>query len=253
MVIKNTKSQKNFLASIVISTTLVFATIGNILPPVIHAQKVTSSTTISKVINEQDRILTLKNKGDDEIAKRIDNLRKLVSKTNNLKKLTLDQKNTLSNNINNEINNLNNLKVKVDGETDLTALKLDIKAIIQSYRVYALYIPQTWIIVSADKIADINSSFNNITSKLNARIQTYQFQGKDVSMVQAAYNDLLSKVTDASTRSQDAIKITLPLTPDGYPVNKVQLLQGRSDVKTGYTDLVSARQDIKIIIEGLKK
>ena len=86
--------------------------------------------------------------------------------------VTMDQ--SLASLVSSEIANLTALKSKIEAETDLSVLKGDVKSITNSYRIFALVIPQGRIEVAADKIADVASSLTTLSGKLQARIDTAQ-------------------------------------------------------------------------------
>jgi len=241
-------SLKKFLATSIISTAILAGPLGMIT---VNAQ--TNSINPQTVQIEQSVMLKLKTQGDTEINKRLVSLKDTSTKITNAKKLTSAQKSTFTNNINTEINNLTTLQSKIDNDSDLTTLKNDVKSVVVSFRVYALYLPQTRIIVSSDDILYVNSELTTIANKLNVLIQKYQVQGKDVSSLTTAYNDMLAKVSDSTVQANKALNTVTPLNPAGYPGNITQLTQAKADVKTGVSDLKAARADIKTIVTGLKE
>jgi len=218
----------------------------------VNAQSVPTSSSSASTLNQKDRLLKLKIAGDKEIDKRLTSLKAIRARLNDIRTLTSTQKTNLVSSIDTEISNLTAQQSKIDADTNLATLKIDIKDIILSYRVYALYVPQLRITIAADRVIDLNVKFNAVAVKLNTKIQAYQAKGKDVSALTIAYNDLVAKINNAGTQANNATTVVLPLTPAGYPGNKVQLEQGRNNIKSAYSDLKAARVDIRKITNELR-
>lgn len=206
----------------------------------------------NQAANQQNRITNLKSRADAEIDRRITSLNKLLTRISGMKRLSSAQISAFTSEIQTEITNLTNLKAKIDADTDLATLQTDVKSIVLSYRVYALFMPQLHILAAADRILEYTDKFTAFATKLQSRITQAQSQGKDVSSLQAALTDMEAKIADAKTQANNAIAEVTPLTPDGYPGNKSTLLDARSKIKAALTDLQGARQDAMTIINGLK-
>jgi len=87
---------------------------------------------------------------------------------------------------------------------------------------------------------------------VQAKIQSLQTAGKDVSSLNTLFADRQSKITDAQTQAQNAINGVVNLTPDGYPDNKTSLTSARDLLKTGRQDLQTAYQDLVKINQTAK-
>jgi len=202
---------------------------------------------------ENNRITNLKNRADNEIIRRIDALNKINTRLTVIKHLTDAQKSSFSSQIATEIANLTTLKTKIDADTDLTTLKADVQSIITSYRVFALFIPQIQIVAAADRILNISETMKNLTTKLATRINDAKNAGKDVSGLQSLLTDMQNKIADAQTQANNVISTVAGLLPSGYPGNKSDLQSGRKMLQTARLDLVTAGQDAKKIIMGLRE
>lgn len=209
------------------------------------------TSTRSAVVVET-RVTNLKVRADREINRRVSSLTSLISKVSQIKRLTDAQKSSLTTQIQAEITSLLSLKAKIDTDTDPTILKTDVQSIVKSYRVYLLYLPQIHIFGAADSILNLATSMSTLASKLQFRINTAQTAGQNVSNLVAYLTDMQAKIADAQTQANAAITLVTPLTPDGYPGNKTQLLAALKDLQTARLDLVAARQDGQKIIQGLK-
>ena len=227
----------------------VFAETSNVT---VTKTRVLTTTSALKEQNQETRISNLKTRANTEIDKRVSSLNELVTKINANKKLSSTQKSSFVSDIQNEIDALKTLKTKINADTDPDMLKTDVKSIVDSYRVYALYMPKIRILEGADIINVNVTNFNNLATKLNERITKAKTEGKKVTDLETIYTELTTKVTDATLQSTNAYNLVINLTPSGYPGNKTQLEQARTDIKNASTDLKTARADAKKIIDGLK-
>jgi hypothetical protein len=176
----------------------------------------------------------------------------LITHISGIKKLTDAQKSSFTSQIQTEVSNLTTLKSKIDADTDIATLRIDVKSVIDSYRIYALYMPMINLIVAADRITDTAINFTAIATKIQTRLQQAQSAGKDVTALQASLTDMQSKITDATNQAQQVISAVTPLTPAGYPGNRTTLQSARAMLKIGQSDLNTALQDARTIIQGLR-
>lgn len=195
----------------------------------------------------------LKDKASKELDRRISSLNKLLTRINGIKRLTADQKSTLTTQVQNEISNLNALKTKIAGDTDIATLRTDVQSIVKSYRIYALFIPKIYIIVNADRLVDIADEMTQIAGKLQARIDAAKVAGNDTTEMQNLLSDYNAKIADAKTQAQNAINLVMPLIPDGFPGNKTTLQSARTTLQTARADLRDARKDTQQIRQILVK
>lgn len=208
----------------------------------------------AKAAVRQDAVISrLKTRADNEITRRVNALTLLSGRINDIKRLTTDQKNTLTSQITDQINALTTLKTKIDADTDLATLRTDVQSIVQSYRIFALYIPKTYIIVRADRLLDLVDAFTTLQGKLQTRIDTAKTAGDDITAMQSLMTDMTGKLADAKTQATNAINAVLPLTPDGYPGNKATLQSARTMLVTARQDIQGAHQDEKQIRQDLVK
>ena len=198
-----------------------------------------------------------KDKGDKEIDRRVQALGELNTRIDAMQRVTANFKQTLTTNIQNQITGLNQLKTKIDADTDVATLKVDVKTITDSYRIYMLVMPQARIAASADREVTLITMMNQLGAKLQARISAAQSAGSNVSALLAALTDMSTKLSDASTQSQAAVSVSAGLAPDAgdktkQTQNAAALKTARADVQVAQKDLVAARKDAETIVKGLK-
>ena len=211
-----------------------------------------SSTATKRAEKQSDRTNHLKTKANEEITRRITALQNLTTKISLLKRLTADQKLAFTNQIQTEITNLTALKAKIAQDTDLSTLQADVKSIMSSYRIYALFIPKIHILVTSEKMNEIIAQMEQLEAKLATRIQEAKTRDKDTTTLQVILSDMQTSLQDAKTQSQNAQNTVLSLTPEGYPDNKTALENAREMLQKGQKDLQTARQSAKTISQGLQ-
>lgn len=201
---------------------------------------------------QNDKIANLKQRANTEIDRRLTSLNKLIDRLNKVKKLSSDQKTSLINQIQIQINDLTILKTEISADTDMETLRADVKSIVNSYKIYALFIPKIHILATADVILETSDKTTELSNKLQQRIDQAKTEGKDISSVQTYLTDMQSEIEDAKKQAQNAIDTVTPLTPEGFPGNKTTLQSARKMLKTARQDLHTARLDAKKIINELK-
>ncbi len=199
------------------------------------------------------KVENLKNRASNEITRRIASLTHVINKISAIKRLTQIQKDSLTNNIQAEIENLKLLNTKIQADTDIETLREDVKSIVTSYRIYLLYLPQTQIIIAADKLLNTADTFTELVVKLQSRIDVAKSKGEDVSSLETTLADMQAKIADAKTQANNAINAVSILKPTDYPGNKPELQSARTMLQAAHKDLITAKQDAQKIIVELRK
>lgn len=201
---------------------------------------------------QEERMVNLKARADKEIDRRLTALNAIKTKINAIKRLTTDQKSAMTTAIDQNITDLTALKTKINADTDPTTLQADVKSIVDSYRVYALFIPKIHILTAGDAITDLLTKLNALETKLETRIAEAKTAGNDVAALETALAEMKTKLADAKTQSDNAVSTVTSLEPAGYPGNKGSLQTALGLLKTARADIVTAKQDAKTIVNGLK-
>ena len=216
----------------------------------------TSSTTpLTKA--QTQRLEKGKTNGNKEIDRRVEGLNKLINRVNEMKHIDDNQKSSLTSSLQGQINPLQALKTKIDSDENETDLKTDVKSITDSYRIYALVIPQGQVIASADKLSSLVETMTNLGTKIQTQIAQAQTNGQDITATQTLFADYNLKLADAKTQVQAVISsVTNPL-PDKRDKTKMQannqaLKDARMKLKTGEQDIRDARKDAEKITKALK-
>lgn len=240
----------------IIKQGLVVVATATILFGVSFVNAQTSTTTKhqgQKVLNQS----TLVSKANTEIDKRVSDLTNLIGTLSSMKNISSAEQSSLSGSIQSEISNLNNLKTKIAGDTDLTSLKNDVKSVTADNRIYALVIPQTRILAASDRATTVINMITAMQTKLQSRISDAQSAGKDVSNTTQSLNDLGIKLADATNLNNSIPSAISGLTPDQgnkttLASNTAALKAARKNLTAIQSDLVAARKDIKTIMSDIK-
>lgn len=242
---------------ITISKTIPLALVALfVLAVTAFAQTDSPSPTPVKTTIAQARISRIIATADMEIARRLAALDALNTRVQAMIKLTADEKSSLSTTIQDQTKVLNDLKSKIDADTDLETLKTDAQSITKSYRIYILVIPQGRIIAAADRVETIAGQITTLSSKIKTKLTSLP-DGTDKNSFQSTLSDLNAKVDDANTQAQAAIAEVTGLKPDDgnqtiMKSNTAALKDARSKIKAAVTDLQTARKDAQSIIQGLR-
>lgn len=178
-----------------------------------------ASVSAKKAENAQKKISLKKDNSIKEIDRRVESMNKLIEKIKGMKRISDAEKTKLIGQIQTEITNLNNLKATIEADTDPTALTEHKKSIVDSYRIYALFLPKITLIAHADQV-----------------IET-----ADLMKAKTTNADALAKIDSGKTKAQSAINAVIDLLPSGYPANKVTLESARKTLASAIKDLNWAR------------
>ena len=203
----------------------------------------------ARAANMTDR---LKERAATELTRRLTALNNLISRITSLKRLTSDQKTSLTTQVQSEISDLTTLQTKISGDTDIATLRTDVQSIVKSYRIFALFIPKMTIISHADNLIEIANLMTEVSGKLQTRLDAAKSAGNDTTAAQSLMTDRAAKIADAIAQATSAMNTVLPLTPDGYPGNKTTLQSARTMLVTARHDLQTAQQDADQVRQQLR-
>lgn len=173
----------------------------------------TLSVTIKPADRSMFRVTLRKTNVLKEIDRRLESFKKLITKIQEIKKLTASQKEALIAQIQVEITKLEDLKTKINNETNATALLEEKKQITESHKIYALYIPKIEIMAHANRIIEIADAMSAKTT--DATLKT--------------------KITEAKTKAQTAYDLVFSLVPESD--YKATLKTARDLLRTARTGL----------------
>lgn len=172
---------------------------------------------------QQNLMILKKDRAYQEIDRRIKALNALIGRINNIKRLTSDQKANLVAQVQQMITDLNNLRVKIEADTDPAVLKADKQSIVNAYRTFVLFMPKIQIMAHADRIIAV----------------------ADFMVGKTTNADALAKINEAKTIAQNTFDGVAALKPGDYPVNKTVLQTARETLQETRKLLNDARKLMK--------
>ena len=194
----------------------------------------------------------LRNRAQAEITRRLSFLNELITKLNSIKKISSVEKTDLQSQIQTQIDGLNALQTKINGDTDNTTLKVDVKSIVGNYYIYLFFRVKVNLLITGDRGATTFDNLSQIYTKLQIRISQAKANGNDVSNLNTFLSDMNAKLTDANTQINAAQTELTPLAASGYPASKSTLEDARTKIKAAVTDLKDAYKDALQIRQGLE-
>ena len=198
-----------------------------------------------------------KERGAQEIDRRIKMLNALNARVQSMVRVSASVKASIAARVQTEVSNLTVLKTKITGDPDFDLLRVDIKSVTDSYRIFMLVIPQGRITVAADKIRTVADSMTSFSAKLAARVATAKTDGKDTASAEASLSDMNAKIGDAKVQADAAVSLVVNLTPDNgdktkMDANNQALRDARAKIKAAMEDLQAARKDAGSIMLTLR-
>jgi hypothetical protein len=186
---------------------------------------------------------TLRAFGDCEINRRFTTLDKLAAKVSSSKVLTSSHAAALTAKIGAARSGLTALKATIDSEAAIPALKADIVKIATDFRVYVLLAPQVHLTNAADGVAAAQTRFNDVSTRLTARIAAAKAAGKDTTVAQGHLDAMNAAVTRAVGLAQPIPGKVLPLTPADWNSGAAGPVLNQAR-----TDLVAARNQLRTAV-----
>lgn len=216
-----------------------------------------SASTSASGANAAARLQKAITAANGDIAARITALNNLNARVQAMAKESAAEKASIASNVQTNISGLQSLQAKINADTTVADATADAKTIFTTFRIYALVMPQGYILAAADRVTVITALMQSLGAKIQARIAADQSAGKDVSSIAAAFADMNAKIADANAQAAAAQSAVANLQPDQGNAtvaasNKTVLVAARADIKAATADLKAARQDIATILKGLK-
>lgn len=177
---------------------------------------------------------------DSAVSKRVTALTALKADVDAASHVTAQNKATLDANISGTISGLQGLQGTVDADTTLLKLRADCRKIVTQYYVYLFLVPQSRLVVAADRVKAAADGLTSLATLLQARVNAAQKNGKNVSSAQGDVDEIAAKVSAAEQAAEGAQAAVLPLVATGYPGNRSALVSARASMQSAYGALVGA-------------
>lgn len=233
---------KYLLRTIIIATLGVSLAVGGVA----FAENASTPTAAQK-----DRTATIKARGSEEITRRLAALDKLTALIQSAQKLSSSDKTSLMAEVSTTTSGLGTLKTELENDATLEGTRTNAKSIVSEYRVYALVMPKVHLVKIADDQFAAETALSSAATKLQARLTSLKDQGKDVSSLLTTLADMNAKIADAQKISTSVQASVMKLQPSDYNSDHTILQGYNTQLKAAHAELVTARKDADIILQGI--
>jgi len=244
------------LAAAGLLVTLAAGTVSAVAPSPLPAEPPTDSARCVQPAQGEgvDSVGNLRRFGDCEVDRRLALLDRLASNLAGSTALTDTHRAALAAEITATTAGLTALRSTIDHETDVDALRADVKRIATDYRVYLLVAPKARLVVVADRLASGYDRFDTVEQRLADAIATAKAAGKDVATAQAAYDAMTASVDQAEGLLGPVAATILPLTPADWNAGtaKPALDSARSTLRQVGRLFAGARADARTCARALR-
>jgi hypothetical protein len=210
--------------------------------------------TLAAAVKAGPTVANVRAFGDCEIARRMTTLAMLSSKISGSKTLTSPDAAALSAEVASTKSGLTALKATIDAETNLTALRAEVKQIAANFRVYVLVVPQVRLTIGADTVQASKAIFDKVNANLTKRIAAARAAGKNTTAAQADLDAMNTAVAQALSLTAPLPGKLLPLTPAQYNAGTAGpvISSARSALVQARGLLQAARKDAAACRDALK-
>ena len=204
-----------------------------------------------------ERLATAKARALEEIDRRVGHLEALRDRVSHMARLSDTNEAEIGAIVTGQITALTALRTEIDAATDAATLRELVRQITESYRIYALILPQIQIIAAADRTLAVASQLGALADKLEGRMST----ASTTTDVANAFSTSLAKVREAvkaaETNASEAITAVLALRPDNgddasREANRTALKHAHAKVRAAHQSLVEARKFAGEIVRDLR-
>jgi hypothetical protein len=241
------------LAAVAVGGLLVIGTVGSAsaaqsaspLPPEGNQAPGAPQCAAELAAAKDNGVGNLRKLGDCEIDRRLVTITELQGRVAAAGALTDADRAALQSQLAADTSGLTALRAQVDGETDVTTLRADLKTIVTDFRIYVLMVPKTAEVIAADTELSAVTRLGTVESKLQARIDVDKAAGNDVTQAQLDLEAMQKTVAQVSPLVLGVPAAVLPLTLAQYNAGTAKpiLASSRTSLRTGRGLLAGARAD----------
>lgn len=195
--------------------------------------------------------------GDTAITNRLNSLNTLNTKvTNQLNAghLTSAQASKLQGDVTTNSSGLNQLKAKLDAETDISAARQDVKNIYLQFRIYAVVLPRDYNTAWLDMLQNVDGKLRAVQPKIEWAVD--HAPASEQGQLNTLYSDFKAQLQEGESQIDAAQGQIATLTPANFDnaksVYTTAWTDFRSDTKTAHADIHSAAADLHQIAQILK-
>lgn len=195
--------------------------------------------------------------GDNAIAARQTALATLNSRVTEVYtdgRITSDDNTALTSDISTNESGLSSLKSQLDGASDATAARQDVKLIYTQFRIFAVVLPRDYHEIWVDMLVHTDNRLKGsetlIQDAINGAPSGVQGQANQL------YTDYQTQVTNAQAQTQAAQALESQLTPPNFNASQsgydTTFGSFKTDIGSAHTDTKAAISDLHQIVTLLK-
>ena len=195
--------------------------------------------------------------GDARIAERLSALTILGNKvTNQLNAghITTTQADYLQGDATTNKNGLTSLKTTLDGETDVTAARNDVKNIYLQFRIYGVVLPRDYRVLWTDLLTTADQKLRALQPKIESAIAGAP--ASEQAQLNTLYSDYKAQLQEAESQIDAAQgqvgTLTVSNFNNDHTVFQTALNDMKTDIQTANRDIHQAANDLNQIVHILK-
>lgn len=246
--------KKNYLSLPIIIVLLTVPLIG------LAQANINSLTNKDDIINEykngnnnEMRVQALQRLGTTMIDKRINALSKGQTLLAEAVYIDDETKETLNEQLRDNINNLTQLKASIEQQTELQALKDEVHSIINEYRIYLVIIPQVHGLAVIHKEETLISKLKTLQETTEATLAELVTAGYSTDEIQLVVDEATTNISNAESHITLAKSYFERMSIDDWQTSQTQKQDGHQEIVTIRKQLRSAKQNFHQAAVAIKK
>lgn len=147
---------------------------------------------------------------------------------------------------------LDALAAAIAADTDTATLAAHCRSIVEDYRVFALRVPQTHLVIAGDAESSAVTKLGEVVPRLSDAIEKAAAAGKDMAAARAALADMQAKLAEAGRLAGGLADSVIGFVPADYNADHGVLDPARAAARAAAADLAAARDDARAIVAAVK-
>ena len=144
----------------------------------------------------------IQQRGATLISDRLASLGTAITRVTAAKDATASDRTKILDTLNSDKSGLSSLAAKIQADTSVATARADVKSIFTTYRVYAVALPQSYVAIGADRIAD------TAVPRLQSAHDRLQGRGADKAQLAVMQNDIDTAAQDVKGLDAEALAVT---------------------------------------------
>jgi hypothetical protein len=185
------------------------------------------------------------------LALRSTRIAQLATQISTSKSLTSTARATLSSLVANDAAEMTVLTTTISSATTLPVVQSTAATMIDGYHVLAIVAPEVHDVIDAAGQASAVSGLQALEPAIEAAITTDQQGGRSATRAQALYRELTTSLANVASTDASDSTLLLALVPSNYSFSNAVLTTAQVALTGASTRLVTARADLRRIVQLL--